>query len=64
MPSDEAARCRSSSRVVLVFCVPHPLVKAGEINHEAHEGHEEFARERRTNGLSHNRNLAYIACSL
>jgi len=32
--------CRSSLRVALAFCVPQPLVKTGEINHEGHEGHE------------------------
>jgi len=33
-------------------------------NHEAHEGHEEFARETASDRLSHNRNLAMIASPL
>jgi hypothetical protein len=60
MPNDAAARYRSSSRVPLAFYVRRTWLKAGEINHEAHEGHEEFARGARRERLSHKRNLADV----
>ena len=43
-PNDEDARYPSLPRVALKFCVPHSW-KGVKINHEAPEGHKEFARE-------------------
>ena len=41
--SDEAVQCPSSWRVALESCVLLAF-EGGEINHEEHEGHEEFDR--------------------
>jgi hypothetical protein len=42
-PNAEAVRYPSFARASQEFCVPRSS-KSGEINHEAREGHEEFAR--------------------
>ena len=47
--SGAGVRCRSSARVVREFCVLLAS-KAGEINHEVHEGHEEFVLSARSAG--------------
>src|SRR5213079_3691477 len=42
-PSGGAVRYPSSAPALLKFCDLQTWLKAGEINHEEHEGHEEFA---------------------
>ena len=44
-----------------IFAFVGHCLKAGEINHEEREGHEEFAGGERPVRFSHNRNLADIA---
>jgi len=50
--SGEAAQCRSSSHVALMFFVRQTSSKSAEINHEGHEGHKEFATARVTRRTS------------